>query len=298
MTQPSSQDAAALFTRHSRKFADQRFVYPVVSRRSGGVSIGVNLNPDKICNFDCIYCQVERVSHSETRFVEIDALLTELEDTLRLVSSGAIFEDVQFSSTPTPLRRLNDIAFSGDGEPTTYRNFDELIERCAAVKSQLGLNDVKMVLITNASMFHRSVVRRGLEILDRNNGEIWAKLDAGTEDYYQKVDRTKIAFQQVLDNIAEAARTRPLVIQSLFMRIDDDPPTAEEVDEYCKRLSEIVAAGGSIKLVQIYTVARLPAESNVTPLTKAEVDAIVDRVRTNTKLPAEAFYGPSSGNGS
>ncbi len=293
MTQPSSQDAAALFTRHSRKFANQRFVYPVVSRRSGGVSIGVNLNPDKVCNFDCIYCQVERVSNSETRFVETDALLAELEDTLRLVSSGEIYEDAQFSSTPAPLRRLNDIAFSGDGEPTTYRNFDEIIEQCAAIKSRLGLGNVKMVLITNASMFHRPVVRRGLEMLDRNNGEIWAKLDAGTDAYYQKVDRTRIHFQQVLDNIAEAARVRPLVIQSLFMRINDQPPAAEEIEEFCDRLDEIVASGGTIKLVQIYTVARLPAESIVTPLAKEEVDSIVYRVRTQTKLPAEAFYGPS-----
>ena len=47
-----------LFQTHSRNlFQDNRFVYAVVSRRSGGVSIGVNLNPDKYCNFDCVYCQ-------------------------------------------------------------------------------------------------------------------------------------------------------------------------------------------------------------------------------------------------
>src|SRR6185369_5998646 len=105
---------------HARRFAGNRFVYPVLSRRSGGISIGVNLNPDKICNFDCIYCQVDRRSESETQFVEAEQLLKELDDTLDLVASGDIYQTEKFSHTPASLRRLNDIAFSGDGEPTTY----------------------------------------------------------------------------------------------------------------------------------------------------------------------------------
>ena len=54
--------ALTLHSDHARLFEHNRFVYPVLSRRSGGISIGVNLNPDKICNFDCIYCQVDRRS--------------------------------------------------------------------------------------------------------------------------------------------------------------------------------------------------------------------------------------------
>src|SRR5438128_7351502 len=172
-----------LHTHHPRRFDENRFVYPVLSRRSEGISVGVNLNPDKVCNFDCIYCQVDRTTQSETQFVETRQLLEELEDTLRLVTSGALFEHPQFKGTPPGLRRLNDIAFSGDGEPTTYRNFDEIIGACAQVKRRSGLDGVKMVLITNASMFHRPAVERGLAILDENQGEIWAKLEAGTEEY-------------------------------------------------------------------------------------------------------------------
>src|SRR5262249_2340725 len=125
-----------LHTDHARLFERNRFVYPVLSRRSGGISIGVNLNPDKICNFDCIYCQVDRRSHSETRFVETDALITELRSTLELVLSGRIFETLKFHDVPPRLRRLNDIAFSGDGEPTTYKNFDEIIVACAEIKRE------------------------------------------------------------------------------------------------------------------------------------------------------------------
>jgi wyosine [tRNA(Phe)-imidazoG37] synthetase (radical SAM superfamily) len=276
---------------HARLFQNNRFVYPVLSRRSRGLSIGVNLNPDKVCNFDCIYCQVDRTRQSETRFVGIDALLADLGGVLDIVTSGAIYETEKFRDTPLPLRRLNDIAFSGDGEPTTYKNFDEIIAACAEVKRGRGLDDVKMVLITNASMFHRPHVERGLATLDANNGEIWAKLEAGTAEYFKLVDRTPIPFRQILDNITAAARVRPLVIQSLFMRVAGEPPSAAELDAFCDRLNEITAAGGRLKLVQVYTVARRPAEDFVAPLSDAEVDAIVALVGARTGLPAAAFYG-------
>ncbi len=224
-TQPP--DIVPLHARHERSFEANRFVYPVLSRRSGGISIGVNLNPDKICNFDCIYCQVDRTTQSETMFVEMDGLLGELEEMLALVQSGEIYQTAKFRDTPAHLRRLNDIAFSGDGEPTTHRNFDEIIARVAELKRRRGLDHVKLVLITNASMFHRPHVQRGLEILDANNGEIWAKLEAGTAEYFQLVDRTPIPFQQILDNITSAARVRQIVIQALFMRVHNEPPPAD-----------------------------------------------------------------------
>ena len=280
-----------LHTQHERSFDDYRYVYPVLSRRSGGMSIGVNLNPDKVCNFDCIYCQVDRSVQGETKFVGMDRLLEELREMLPLVASGKIYQTEKFRDTPTDLQRLNDIAFSGDGEPTTYKNFDEIIAACAEVKQAAGLNDVKMVLITNASMLHRPHVKRGLEVFDANQGEIWAKLDAGTEAYYQQIERTPIPFQQILDNITQAAIARPLVIQSLFMRVDGVPPSKEEIYAFCDRLAEILAAGGQLSLVQIYTVARRPAEICVSPLLDTEVDTIVARVRNRVGLPAVAYYG-------
>lgn len=276
-------------TRHPREFEQNRFVYPVLSRRSRGISVGVNLNPDKVCNFDCIYCQVDRRSVAVTRFVEFDQLLAELEAMLRWVDCGEIFTHPQFSSVPEPLRRLNDMAFSGDGEPTTYRNFDVIMERAAELKRKLGLDAVKMVLITNATMFHRPAVERGLAILDQNQGEIWAKLDAGTEEYYRLIDRTSISFQRVLDNLLRAAKVRPIVIQSLFMQVSGVGPTTQEIDAYIARLTEIIQSGGQITRVQVYTVARPPAESFASALPGSEVQAIADRVAFETGLPVEAY---------
>src|SRR5690606_33908387 len=111
------------------------------------------------------------------------------------------------------------------------------------------------------------------------------------EAYYKQIERTPIPFQRILDNISEAAKLRPIVIQSIFMRIDGDGPPSDEILAFCDRLNDVGSDGGQIKLVQIYTVARPPAESNVSALSDAEVNAIVETVRSRTGLTVEAYYG-------
>ncbi len=282
-----------LFSQHERTFDENQFVYPVLSRRAGGISVGVNLNPDKVCNFNCIYCQVNRVSQATTRFVDTDRLLHELKVTLEIVESGRLYQTEKFAGVPARLRRLNDIAFSGDGEPTTYKNFDSIIEACADIRRTVG-SAAKMVLITNASMLHREQVQRGLEILDQNQGEIWAKLEAGTEGYFQKIGRAAIPLSRVVENITLAARQRPLVIQSLFVRIDGQQPPPSEIESFCQRLCDIQADGGKLRLVQIYTVARPPHERCVSALSSDEVDSLVDLVQRRTGIPTLGFHGTNA----
>jgi wyosine [tRNA(Phe)-imidazoG37] synthetase (radical SAM superfamily) len=293
MSHPISTRRIPLIHRdHRRNFEQNLYVYAVVSRRSKGVSIGINLNPDKICNFDCIYCQVDRKTPPVVRKVDLNRLREELEDMLDLVVTGKLFEMERFRETPPGLRRLNDIAFSGDGEPTTFPDFLETVQMAAEVKDRWNLPEVKLVLITNATMFHKPNVGQGLALLRANNGEIWAKLEAGTEAYYQQVDRTTIPFQRALENIQAEARRGPLVIQSMFLGMHDQPPSQEELEAFCERLKEIIQAGGQIKLVQVYTVAREPAETYVSPLSRVEVDQIVELVRQRTGLAVEPYYGP------
>jgi wyosine [tRNA(Phe)-imidazoG37] synthetase (radical SAM superfamily) len=290
-----------LFASHPRTFQENRYVYPVLSRRAGGLSIGVNLNLDKVCNFDCIYCQVDRdhptmlrmvpeaARPGDKEFVELDRLAAELDAMVQCVTSGRIYEDPKFCQTPQPLRRLNDIALSGDGEPTSYRNFDEVARVCAEVRRRRGLDGVKLVLITNASMLDRPRVQRGLEILDAANGEIWAKLDAGTEEYHRLVARTAIPLRRILANLLAAAQVRPIVIQSLFTRVHGQPPPRAEQEAYCGRLDQLAAGGAQIKLVQIHTIARPPAEPYVTALSNEELDALAERVRGRTGLSVAVF---------
>jgi wyosine [tRNA(Phe)-imidazoG37] synthetase (radical SAM superfamily) len=289
----SSSSGSPLFASHSRGFAANRYVYPVLSRRAGGISVGVNLNPDRFCNFDCVYCQIDRTPPEKVEPLDLDVLAGELDWMVEEVVSGRIFQGPKFQDTPPSLRRFNDIAFSGDGEPTACPGFDRAVEICAEVRRRHELNDVKLVLITNATLFQQPRVRKALDILDANNGEIWAKLDASSADYYRLVNRSAVPWQRILDNLREAALARPIVIQSLFLRMHGEQPSQAELDAYCDRLQEIAAAGGQIKLVQIHTVARPPAESWATPLTNAEVDAIVEMVRQRTGLAVAGFYGRS-----
>ncbi len=280
-----------LVTQHERTFRESQYVYPVISRRAGGLSVGVNLNPDKVCNFNCVYCQVDRTTQSETRFVELQPLLQELHNTIEIVQDGTLYDSDKFRQTPAELRTLHDIAFSGDGEPTTFKNFDKIIDACAAVKRSAGLDRVKMVLITNASQLHQTHVIRGLQLLDENQGEVWAKLDAGTELYYRQIARSPIPFDRIMRNITRTATCRPLVIQSLFFQIDNQPPPDEQIDAYCQRLLEVLEAGGQLSLVQIYTIARQTAEQNVAPLSDAQLETIGQTVRERTKLPISIYSG-------
>jgi wyosine [tRNA(Phe)-imidazoG37] synthetase (radical SAM superfamily) len=288
---PDASQPHGLFESHPRDFGGNRYVYPVVSRRAGGISIGVNLNPDRRCTFHCVYCQVDRTEPCRVEPVDLARLREELEWMLDDVLSGAIFEQDPFRGAPARLRRLNDIALSGDGEPTLSPSFPEAVDVCAAARRQRGLEAVNIVLITNASLLDQPRVAAALEVLDANGGEIWAKLDAGTEGYYRRVARSAVPWPRILDNLRRTAVARPIVVQTLFARLDGQSPPPEEIEAYCRRLREITAAGGQIKLVQIHTVARPPAEHWVAPLADAEVDAVVDTVRRATGLTVAGFYG-------
>ena len=277
---------------HPRDWQRNLYVYPVISRRSHGLSIGINLNPDTACNFDCVYCQVDRSGKPRVREVDPDRLRHELTREIADAQSGRLFEDPAFADVPVPCRHIHDIAFSGDGEPTTCRTFRDCVEITAELKLQAGLADTKIVLITDACYLTRPDVVAGLAVLDRNNGQIWAKLDAGTESYYQVINRPNFPLRHVIDNIIAAARVRPIVIQSLFMCLHGVAPDDAELLAYTGRLAEITNARGKIDQVQVYTVARRPAEAFVTPLADAEVDRIAELVRARTGLKAEPFYGP------
>jgi wyosine [tRNA(Phe)-imidazoG37] synthetase (radical SAM superfamily) len=288
----ATRERVDAFLDHSRSFEGLRYVYPVVSRRSGGLSVGINLNPDKRCNFDCVYCQVDRATPPAVLSVDLDVLSAELEAVVARVADGRIWAHPRLAGTPERLRRLNDIALSGDGEPTTERRFAEAVQIAADLLSRCDLPSVQIVLITDAACLHHERVIRGLDIMEAAGGVIWAKLDAGTVELYEQVNRTMVPFSRVLTNLATAARSYRVVIQSLFFAAHGDPPGADAVDAYVDRLVEIESEG-TIEEVHVYTIARAPAEPWCTPLTDHQVDTIVDAVRARVRAPVRGFYGPA-----
>jgi wyosine [tRNA(Phe)-imidazoG37] synthetase (radical SAM superfamily) len=275
---------------HTRVYKDFTFVYPVISRRSGGLSIGVNLNPDKVCNFDCVYCEVDRKTPGKVTKVDLSQMRDELTAMIRFARDGGLAHEPKFEELPPFIvRNVKDIAFSGDGEPTMINNFDECVKAVAEIKQAEGLEQTKIVLITDAAGLDTGTVKRGLEIMDANQGVIWGKLDAGTEDYYQKVNRTNVKFERILNNLAETAKVRPITIQSLFLKVHGEPMPAAELAAYSQRLNAIKDAGGQIAEVHIYTVARPTPEEYATRLTREELEAMADEVRKNTGLSVITF---------
>ena len=284
----ASADVRALYADHSRRWQDHRFVYPVISRRSRGLSIGINLNPDQGCNFDCVYCSVDRTVPSTVREVDEAALTEELDCLIALAESGRLWEWPPFDATPPALRRINDVAFSGDGEPTAYPGFSRMCAVAAGALDGCGLTEVKTVVITNATLLDRPAVESGLSILDSRPSEIWAKLDAGSEAWYATIERTKVPLAKILANLRECGRRRPLVIQSLFLRWQGAEAGAAEYDAWADRLAWLLDQGARITRVQVYTTARATAEPAATALEPAILESIADRAR-RLGLTAEVF---------
>ncbi len=261
------------FRDHRRELEDNRYVYAVVSRRARGLSIGVNLNRDKACNFDCPYCQVDRTTPGAPARVDVGVLAAELEDLLRR-TTGDFWSRPPFETVAPEMRRVADIAFAGDGEPTTPREFPAAAAAAREARDRLAPG-VPLRLLTNATLFHKERVRKALTQFD----DLWCKLDAGTEAYFHLVDGTRLPFRRVLANLLLIARKRPIVVQSLFPAIDGAGPGAAEVGAWVDRLREIVAQGGRVNQVQVYTVARTPSDPRFTALDRERLEAIAGAAR-------------------
>src|SRR3954469_13500606 len=81
-----------------RDFLENRFVYLTISPRARGLSIGVNLNPDRKCNFDCVYCEVARAEPTVDEIVDCEAASRELEATLALLHSPELRNRAPYST--------------------------------------------------------------------------------------------------------------------------------------------------------------------------------------------------------
>ena len=261
------------FKDHRRELGANRYVYAVVSRRARGLSIGVNLNPDKACNFDCPYCQVDRTTPGGPSRIDVGALADELRDLLAR-AADELWAEAPFDSVERELRKVADVAFAGDGEPTTPPEFPRAASVVRELRDRLAPG-VPLRLLTNATLFHKPKVHAALAEFD----ELWCKLDAGSEAYFQVVDGTRLPFQRILDNLLLVARERPIVIQAMFLALDGRGPDDVEVAAWSSRLRGIVAGGGRIDHVQVYTIARAPSDPRCGALDPARLETIAASAR-------------------
>lgn len=268
-----------------------RLVYAVLSSRARGLSIGVNLNTDQYCNFDCCYCEVARDAARKSAgpaAVNAQAVATELTEALRQVNDGNLFRHAQFAALSKENLRLAHVAISGDGEPTLCPNFSEAVE-CIVHLRAAGITPYfKMVLLTNGTAFDQPGVRAGLRLFTRSD-EIWVKLDVGTQAALERINRTAVPLERILRNIRDLGSQRPVVIQSMFVEVDGVLPERAELLEYGRRLLELKEAGVQISVVQVYSATRPHHTKSCRHLSLRVLSGVAGAVHQMTGLRVEVF---------
>lgn len=238
---------------HDRDNADMTYVYPVVSRRAGGVSVGVNLNPNNACNWACVYCQVPDLARGTAPDID----LAQLEAELRAMLADILHGDFMQTRVPEGVRRLNDIALSGNGEPTSAKAFPQVIELIGRVMMDFDLVDnIKLVLITNGSQIDRPRVQAGLGKMAALNGEVWFKFDSATASGMRSINQTRISPDKQFERLSVAARLCPTWLQTCVFALDGAPPSNIEQAAYLAAVERIQHQQIPVQGVLLYGLAR------------------------------------------
>ena len=241
-------------TDHSRDKAGLTYVYPVLSRRAGGLSIGINLNINNACNWGCIYCQVPNLIRGSAPSVNLEKLGHELRNFLADVVHGDFYDK---EDVPDEYRVIKDIAISGNGEPTTANEFDQVVNLIELVLKEYGLlNDIKCVLISNGSMVNRNHVQKGLKKLAKINGEVWFKIDSATPAGIARINQVRGSNISTLKRLRIAAELCPTWIQTCFFSYNDKEPGEIETSAYINLLETVISREIPVKGVFLYGVER------------------------------------------
>ena len=251
---------------HDRNAAGLTYVYPVISRRAGGVSIGVNLSPNNACNWHCVYCQVPNLVRGSAPEIDISLLNTELSEFIQEILCGSFMRE----HVPEDCRGICDVAISGNGEPTGCDQFDVVVETIVSVLRDAAFpGGINIVLITNGSYVHRPPVRKGLEMMAKHGGEVWFKVDSTTDEGIVRINGVKLSPMRLRKQLKITAARCPTWIQTCMFNWDGLPPVEAEVTAYLDFLADIRRDAVSVKGVLLYGVARPSMQSeaaHVSPL--------------------------------
>lgn len=262
---------------HNRELAGLTYVYPVLSRRAGGVSVGINLNPNNACNWHCAYCQVPGLVRGRAPEIDTGRLEGELRGFLHALVKG----DWLRHNAPEGARTIRDIAFSGNGEPTSAALFPEIVALVARLHDEFDLGgDVPVRLITNGSLMAQPRVQEGVARLARAGGEVWFKVDGGEADAIERINGVRLAPDAIARHLALCASLCPTWVQTCMFRWDGALPAAHEIDAYL----DVLASAGveSLQGVLLYGIAResmQPEAAHLSALSSAELEAIAERIR-------------------
>jgi wyosine [tRNA(Phe)-imidazoG37] synthetase (radical SAM superfamily) len=251
----------------------------VVSRRARGVSVGVNLNPNNTCNWRCVYCQVPDLKLGAAPPIELELLRSELAGMLDDLVRG----DYMQRHVPEEARRINDVAFSGNGEPCMSPHFGESLEVVCEVLREQGLyGSIKLILITNGSLLHKPVIQAALRRMAEANGEIWYKLDSATEEGQRALNPQGKGLRRSIENLRLAVELCPTWVQTLVLARNGQGPSDAEQRAYVALLAELSREGCAPRGVHLYGLARpsfQPGADQLGALPAAWLEDFAARIR-------------------
>jgi wyosine [tRNA(Phe)-imidazoG37] synthetase (radical SAM superfamily) len=267
-------------TNHNRDIVGLTYLYPVLSRRAGGLSIGINFNTNNACNWRCIYCQVPDLTVGAAPEIDFQLLEKEVRFFLAIVLHGDFYQRFQ---VPEHQRVIKDIAISGNGEPTSVKAFAEAVELIGRVATEFGvLPTSNYVLITNGSLVHQPRVQEGLKVLQTYGGEIWFKFDSATDEGLALMNNTRQSCQTHTKNLLLASQCCPTKLQTCLVDYDDNGLSETEKSAFLQLLTTIRAADASVQQVMLYTIARpslQPEASRLAPLSVEVLNEFADVIR-------------------
>ena len=255
---------------HDRDIAGLKYIYPVMSRRAGGLSIGVNFNPNNACNWRCIYCQVPDLQRGNAPQMDFALLEDELRYFLDFVQHGHFFE--QFNVNPEQ-RIVKDIAISGNGEPTSLKHFDRAVQLIGKIATETGIFPrSRFVLISNGSLIHQAGVQAGLKELAHYNGELWFKLDSATVEGRKLLNNNAQSQRQLLENLNIAAQMCPTKLQTCMLHYRAQTWLDKEKQAYLELLKDLLNRRIHIQKIMLYSIARQSFQPEADSLGKVGMD--------------------------
>jgi wyosine [tRNA(Phe)-imidazoG37] synthetase (radical SAM superfamily) len=233
---------------------------PVRSRRLG-VSLGLNLIPlhSKLCTFDCPYCECGRNTPKApgARWPSPDLVADGLRKTLERMDEPPDY-----------------VTFAGNGEPTMHPRFPQVVARVLEVRDA-SAPGLKVCVMSNGLLAGRPAIRAALDRLD----ERLMKLDPGPIELVSGVAYDRARLVEDLRGLADVTVQAMVVEGPGYSGASD-----EAVAEWLRALARLQP-----KAVQVYTMARPPADVRVTRVARARLEAIAERARTVVSGKVEVF---------
>ena len=271
-------------TNHDRNIFQGKYIYPVVSRRAGGLSLGINLNTNNACNWQCIYCEVPNLVRGKPEPINLKVLESELDYWLDQIINKSFLN--QFTKSKTEFK---DIAFSGNGEPTASKQFKDVIDILIKKINEYKLDKIIIIrLITNGSYMANPAIQEALSLIRNFNREIWFKIDGVKKYDIQTVNQVNLSLATIRKNLEASLNNGPTVIQTCLFKLNEKLPSAESLVAYINFLK---LYEHKVKGIHLYSLARLseqPSKNKLTRLTKSELEVIASKIRA-LNIPVNIF---------